>query len=139
MLEPHVLIALQQHYQREFNVTETPPSPNDNAIVSVKYANHYLLFDFVPGLVLPKLNPKAIATMVNELRKEEAEGAAIDKVETKYTEIFKELTSSFGAYAPYAYAELLSGKPLLFFLDEAEIGSWRSMLIESHDRVSSEV
>lgn len=130
MLEPHVVIALQEFYQREFAVSETPPSPEDNSVLSVKYASHYLLFDFTPGMILPKLDLKAIGRAVNRLRADEVYAIKMAEVEAKFDKIFSELKLRFGAYAPYAYAELLSGKPNLFFLDESEIDAWKSTLTE---------
>jgi hypothetical protein len=126
MLEPHVIIALQEFYKREFGVSETPPAPDDNTVVAVKYASHYLLFDFVPGLTLPKLNTKAIGATVSRLREDEGYAVKMAEVEAKYDKIFAELKSAYGTYAPFAYAEILSGKPGLFFEDEAEIDAWKN-------------
>jgi hypothetical protein len=128
MLEPHVIIALQEFYQRDFGVSETPPAPEDNTVIAVKYASHYLLFDFVPGLILPKLNLKAIGEAVSQLREDENYAVKMEEVEARFDKIFEDLKSAFGGYAPYAYAELLNGKPALFFLDEAEIDAWKPAL-----------
>lgn len=130
MLEPHVIIALQEFYQRDFGVSETPPAPEDNTVVAVKYASHYLLFDFMPGLILPKLNLKTIGEAVSRLREDENYAVKMEEVEAKYDKVFAELKLAFGSYAPYAYAELLSGKAALFFTDEAEIDSWKDTFAE---------
>jgi hypothetical protein len=127
-MEPIVLIALQNLYGMPFAVSPTPPASGDAMVRAVKYSNQYLLFDWTPSLVLPKISEKAVAAEVAQLNREAAGVVLVESrradLDARIGAIATALEEAFPGYAALAYAEIVVGRPLLLFRSEEEIAPW---------------
>jgi hypothetical protein len=127
-MEPIVLIALQNLYGMPFAVSPTAPAAGDSMVRSVKYSNQYLLFDWTPSLVIPKVTEKAVATEVARLVREMAGESLTEtrraELDERIGAIATALEEAFPGYAALAYAEIVVGRPLLLLESEEAIAPW---------------